>query len=252
MRCDLEEVAMCLLIHLPLHIAENYNRMIAENSLNEREKTFFTDTDDKLIKFWEKAGEWLELQDDRIIEAGEYFIGVFLTPLKLCGTAGDGNNPSPKKNTVARQRKADKLIGDAYTLADELVSVLIELEKTSPYLQYESNLLPVARRLIPPLKDIELASYYEAIRTHKAISILKDSLKNHPKTDDMFKGIAGMYSNKSSAIDWYREAKKNLASMLEMFPNGRFTLTQAEWSLLSSVLVEGSPLVFRGKSDYAD
>lgn len=241
-----EGVAMRLLKHLPLHIAENYNRMVAENSLNELEKAFFTGTDAELIKFWKKAGAWLELQDDQI-DAGEYFIGVFITPIKLYGMAGDANNPSPKTEIIRQQRKADKLIGDAYTLADRLVNVLIELEKTSPYLRYESNLLPIARQLIPPLKDAKLDVYYEGIRTHEVLSILKNSLKIHPKASDVFQDIAGMEYQKSTAHDWHREAEKSLNQMLEKFPNGNFTLTEAEWSLLSEVLL-GRALVFRGSN----
>ncbi|MGZ8983521.1 MAG: hypothetical protein ACXW11_06150 [Methylotenera sp.] len=237
---------MRLLEHLPRHVAENYNRMIAENLLSKRENAFFTDK--RLFDFWSKARKWLELQADQF-DAGENFIGVFLTPLKLYGEVGDTQNKSPKTEMIKHQRKADELIDEAYTLADKLANVLIELEKTSPYLQYKSRLLPIARQLIPSLKDVNIASYYEGIKTHEALSILKESLVNSPVTDDIFEGVAGMESQKSTPHDWHREAEKSLARMLEKFPNGSFTLTQAEWSLLADVLLDRA-LVFRGESIY--
>lgn len=239
---------MSLLECLPCFVVENYTRMINEDLLSGREKALFTDV--RLTDFWLKAKSWFDLQDEENkVDASEYFLGVFLSLLMLYGKAGDAQNPSPKKKIIECQHEADKLIDKASKLADKLASVLIELDKTSPYLQYEAQLLPIVRQLIPPLRDVEISSYYDGVSTHQAITILKESLESHIKASDMFKSVPGMSSQKSTAHDWYKEANESLALMNEKFPKDRFTLTQSEWGLLADVLLEKGNLVFRGKSD---
>lgn len=235
--------------HLPRYVAELYEVMLTRDELTEREKAFFTDA--RLEDFWLKANSWIKAQDfDSQLDASESIVGVFLTPMLLHGVSGDKNNPNHKTKIIDSQHEADELIVKAIQQAKQLVDTLIKLEETGAFLQFEINILPIVRQLIPPLYDVNIASYYEGISTHKAISILKGSLEKHPKTTDIFQSVPGMKHQKSTPQDWYREAKLNFEGMLKKYPAGEFAMTQTEWTLIASILLSGE-LKFRGASPYS-
>lgn len=234
---------MALLECLPYYVVENYQRMKDKNDISEREDAFFTDV--RLIPFWTKAKKWFNAQGHEMFDASEGFIGCFFCPLMLHGNKHI-KNPSAKDKVRSRQREADKLISKAASLAGELGSVLVELEKSGAFLRYEQHIYPIILKLIPPLNDYQVSSYYQLIETHQAINILKKSLENHPKTSEMFQGVPGMQSQKSSPFDWYREATVNLENLNNRYKGDVFELTQKEWALLADILI-GESLIFRGE-----
>jgi hypothetical protein len=67
---------------LPLLVKWNFERMVAESLLNEKEKLFFKDK--QLVKFWKKVGDYLsDVKADWRDNAASMLVGGFISPISF-------------------------------------------------------------------------------------------------------------------------------------------------------------------------
>lgn len=231
---------------LPDIVAANYRRMVADSSLNERERAFFTDN--RLKKFWAKVGAYLSgVRADYRYNAASQLVAGFLSPLQSgYGETGKASNPTIKTNIRAAQNKADKAIKKIVRLAGDLATALDDLEPSAlqddcvqgitRFAPDETRLLVIVKRLIDEDGLKNLPSYCGRVRTSEALRILEKSFSEYPEANELFKDVPGMASQKSTWADWMREAEENMNLTLSIWP-GKLELKEVDWVNLAQVLI---------------
>lgn len=245
---------------LPVLIASNYRRMLSEGVLTDKKVAFFTD--EKLKRFWEKASAYLTHENHRppacsLVDTSDYFVGVFLAPLKMYSDVGTADRPTVKTNIRKAQRKADKLFDKAQKLAVDLAGVLDEIKgvvvsvgrdgeivRTVPVTRYYpeeiASLMAIVRKMSSTDDDSPpWPAHIDRLDTSEAILCLAESLEYYPRTDDLFNDTPGMKSQKATWHDWLREVSGNIEIMLRIYP-GNFELAEVDWVNLAQVLIDSS------------
>lgn len=220
---------------LPLLVKWNFERMLADGSLNERERAFFTDK--RLVKFWSKVGDYLSgVNADYREIAASMLVGGFINPIKFgYGDAGTKEQPTRKTRIRTAQSKADPVINRVASLAGELADALDKLEETTSMHPCEVRFLHVVQPLICDEAVQNLSGYWLGVRTSEALRFLQKQFDDYPEAAEIFRGVPGMASQKSSWVDWMREAESNLAETVSVYP-GKLSLTEANWVSLANVL----------------
>lgn len=221
---------------LPDLVAGNFQLLVKDEKLSERERAFFTDA--RLENFWIKVSCYLEGLEhpEYLAAAAECIPGVFIAPLAFYGQTGSVDRPTPKTKARGRQKKADPLIRKAAELAGELAEKLERIEETTHVYPCELRLMTIVRELVHDEKIEHVASYYDGVPTSDALRLLEAALLKYPSADSIFDDVPGMASQKSTWRDWLREAAKNHKCQLRMHP-GKFELTESDWLNLALVLI---------------
>lgn len=221
---------------LPLFVKWNFERMSKEGLLSERQQAFFTDK--RLTKFWGKVNNYLaEVQEDSRDNAASMLTGGFLNPISFgYGKTGTTEQPARKNLIRTSQSKADPIIKRIARLAGELADSLEELEGITPYHPGEARLLSIVQPLVDEDVLSRMPTYYEGVRTSEAIRILQAKFEDYPKASDLFQDVPGIASQKTTWVDWMREAESNLAETLEVYP-GSLLLGESDWLKLAKVLI---------------
>lgn len=225
---------------LPLLVRWNFEQMLADGSLNEREQAFFTNK--RLTKFWGKVEKYLaSLPADNRQNAASWLVGAFLTPLAFgYGDTGTRDRPTRKTRIRDAQHRADPLISRIAQLAGELADSLENLEDITRIRPCEVRLLSLVHQLIHDDAVQNLSGYWSGVRTYEALRILQTKFSEYPETNDLFKDVPGMASQKASWRDWMREAESNLADMLRVLP-GDLVLEESDWLNIVNVLIGNVP-----------
>lgn len=224
---------------LPALIENNYQLMLHEGILNERQKAFFVDI--RLEKFWKSVDKYLgSIKCPELApRASLYLIYCFILPLPLYGETGTRERPIIKTERIDRQRKADELRKSAADHARQLSSILKQLED----LESDNPETMLLMYLIEPLVGGtgyyrgELAVNIGLMRTSRTIDFLEKSFRDYPDTDELFSGSPGMCSNKASWRDWFREVNWYLMNLLNNCP-GELNIRETDWVKLVNVLVD--------------
>lgn len=221
---------------LPYEIAANFRRMVDEGLLDEREQAFFTDS--KLKKFWIKVSKYLSgiRRADYRSNAADQLVASFIAPLASYGKTGKADNPTFKTNIRTKQKEAGLAIKKIGRLAGELATALDDLEGITRFVPDETSLLVIVERLINEGGIRKFPSYRWRVRTSDALRILESSFGEYPLTDELFKNVPGMASQKSSWVDWMREAENCLREVLDVWP-GELQLQEIDWVNLAKVLI---------------
>lgn len=221
---------------LPLLVRWNFERMLADGLLSEREQAFFTDS--KLENFWAKATKYLASvpADYRDAAAGS-MVGAILTPLAFgYGDTGTADQPTRKVKIRQAQNKADPIISRIAELAGELGDALEELESITTIHPCEVRLLHVIQPLFQDEAIQNLSGYWLGVRTHEAVRILERKFMDYPVADDLLEDIPGMKSQKATWRDWLREADHNLKELINIYP-GDLAPTESDWVNLAQILI---------------
>ncbi|PIX04298.1 MAG: hypothetical protein COZ77_07180 [Gallionellales bacterium CG_4_8_14_3_um_filter_54_18] len=220
---------------LPLLVKWNFERMVAEDLLSEREQSFFTDK--RLVKFWKKVGGYLsDVKADWRDSAASMLVGDFINPISFgYGMTGTKEQPMRKTRIREAQKKADPVISRIAQLAGELAKTLDELEKITATHPCEVRLLSLVRQLIHNDAVPNISGYWLGVRTADALRIVEQKFNDYPETKDLFQDVPGMASQKATWADWMREAENNLVITLRTYP-GNLTLTESDWVNLAKVL----------------
>lgn len=221
---------------LPLLVQWNFERMLADGLLSEREQAFFTDK--RLGKFWAKASKYLaSVPADYREVAGQSMVGAIITPLAFgYGDTGTADQPTRKVKTRQAQNKADPVISRIAELAGELGDALEELESITTMHPCETRLLHLIQPLFQDEAVQNLSGYWLGVRTHEAMRILERKFQDYPVAADLFEDVPGMKSQRATWRDWLREAHCNLEELNDTYP-GELALTESDWVLLAQVLI---------------
>ena len=221
---------------LPDLVAQNYCLLVASGQLTERELRIFTDS--RLKKFWEKVANYLSSLDhpEYLVGAAERIPGVFLAPLAFYGQTGTADRPTPKTKARERQKKVVPLITKAAELAGKLAEVLESIEETTHIHPCELRLMAIVRKLVHDENISRVASYYDGVRTSKALRAIESAWWDYPEASSIFEDVPGMTSQKSTWVDWLAEARENHGLLLRQHP-GEFDLAEVDWVNLTQVLI---------------
>ena len=224
---------------LPDAVAAVFNRMNTANLLNDSKRSFFTDK--TLERFWGKVGVYIaSLPINSRDDAASFLVGSFLNPLDYdyhkAEIQKSGSPKLFKTNMRTAQVEADKLIFKIAKSAGKLAEELEELERTIDFPPDGINLLMIVRQLIDDPALREPPSHHSKVCMSQAIRLLESNLKAHPTSISIFNEVPGMASQKSSWVDWMREAEENIKTCLLVYPASlKFSL--GDWTNLVHVIV---------------
>lgn len=221
---------------LPYEVKMIFDYMLADGLLSERQQAFFTDK--RLVKFWRKVSDYLpEVQDSRREDTASILVGCFITPISFgYGDVGTVDKPTQKNRIRKAQNKADTVIDRIAKLAGELGDALVELEDITSIHPCQVRLLSIVQPLIHDDAVQNLSSYWHGVRTYEALRILEHKFRDYPLAHDQFKNIPGMASQKTSWVDWMREAESGLEDMFRFCPR-KLSLSESDWVILAKVLI---------------
>ena len=221
---------------LPYEVKVIFDYMLADGSLNERQQAFFTDK--RLVKFWRKVSDYLpEVQGSRGDDAASILVGCFITPISFgYGAVGTADKPPRKTRIRKAQKNADLIIDRIATLAGELGDALEDLEDITHIHPCQVRLLSIVQPLIHDNAVQNLSGYWHGVRTYEALRILERKFRDYPVAHDQFKDIPGLASQKSSWVDWMREAESSLEDITRFFPH-KLPLSESDWVILAQVLI---------------
>lgn len=168
------------------------------------------------------------------------FVGAFITPL-LMGYANKRNQPRLINKAKIRsvQKDADKLMASAAALAKDLATKLEEIQNLSKYHPEELNALSLISKKID-LKGHEFNERDRAVETFALIEVLANSLYDHPCTNDLFGGVPGMKSQKTTWRDWIREAVENVKETEDIYELDSFEIREIDWVHIVNILCDSS------------
>lgn len=220
---------------LPLLVKWNFESKVAAGLLSDREKAFFTD--ERLTQFWRKVDDYLSgVNADGRDGAASVLVGGFINPINFgyCN-AGTKEMPSRKTRIRTAQNEAEPVISRIAQLSGELADALDELEKITHIHPCQVRLFHVVQPLIHDDAVQNLSGYWAGVRTSEALRILQNKFDEYPKATEIFLDVPGMASQKSTWVDWMREAESCMVETVRIYP-GKLTLTEANWVSLAQVL----------------